>query len=72
MKICPRCYKEVDEIHTCSPRFSDCCNEDVYIACNRILFDPKNKKDFKVDLGKTYYYVCKKCNDGCDLVYGKE
>jgi len=71
MKICPRCYKETSGIHTCTPRYSNCCNADIYIVGNKTLFDPKDNKNFKVDLGKTYFYQCKKCNKDCDLVYGK-
>jgi len=81
MKICPRCYKELDtvginyppvEYHTCSPKVTKCCGEGAVIANGREMFDPVNSdiKPFKVERGNTYYYRCKKCGQACDLIYG--
>lgn len=72
MKICPRCYKESPgEVHTCTPRYSDCCRDDVCIVGGRFKFDPKSDAEFTINKGKTYYYLCQKCNKPCDLSYEK-
>ena len=72
MKICKRCYEESPaEIHTCTPKYSSCCRDAVVIVGGRFIHDPAKGEEFPIDRGKTYYYACKKCDQGCNLVYGK-
>jgi hypothetical protein len=71
MKICPRCYKEIDDVHTCTPKSSDCCKSSVVIVGGRFLHDPEKGEECPIKRDKTYYYMCKKCEKPCDLVYGK-
>lgn len=63
---CKRCGKVNPGVHTCSPmdHKSSCCGMRTYVTNGREINPPPDY----IRKGSTYYNVCVKCENPCDVV----
>lgn len=70
MPICDRCEKNVNGVHTCTPKriMSECCSDGVYALAGYFKIDANDEEAMKmIPRGTTISFECMKCRTSCNV-----